>query len=78
MATKFDQTDPMYEKIMAAHDAAVAAGLTEYKDPKSGFSVMTEPFLKSKGFSIKVQNLNKTKEHKHLLSPELRKGLIQA
>ena len=53
MATKFDQTDPMYEKIMAAHDAAVSAGLTEYKDPKTGFSVMTEPFLKAKGFCCK-------------------------
>jgi len=27
MATKFNETDPMYEKIMAAHDAAVSAGL---------------------------------------------------
>ena len=36
MAAKFDQTNPMYEKIMAAHDAAVSAGLTEYKDPKTG------------------------------------------
>jgi len=53
MATKFDQTDPMYEKIMTAHDAAVSAGLTEYKDPKTGFSVMTEPFLKAKGFCCK-------------------------
>ena len=44
MPTKFDKSDPMYEKIMAFHDAAVAAGLTEYKDPKSGFSVMTELF----------------------------------
>ena len=53
MPTKFDQTDPMYEKIMAAHDAAVSEGLTEYKDPKTGFSVMTEPFLKTKGFCCK-------------------------
>jgi hypothetical protein len=53
MATKFNETDPMYEKIMAAHDAAVSAGLTEYKDPKTGFSVMTEPFLKAKGFCCK-------------------------
>ena len=53
MAKKFDQTDPMYEKIMAAHDVAVSAGLTEYKDPKTGFSVMTEPFLKAKGFCCK-------------------------
>ena len=43
----------MYDKIMAAHDAAVSAGLTEYKDPKTGFSVMTEPFLKAKGFCCK-------------------------
>jgi biotin synthase-like enzyme len=53
MAKKFDQADPMYEKIMATHDAAVSAGLTEYKDPKTGFSVMTEPFLKAKGFCCK-------------------------
>jgi len=53
MATKFNETDPMYEKIMTAHDAAVSAGLTEYKDPKTGFSVMTEPFLKAKGFCCK-------------------------
>ena len=53
MPTKFDQTDPMYEKIMAAHYAAVSAGLTEYKDPKTGFLVMTEPFLKAKGFCCK-------------------------
>jgi len=53
MPTKFDQTDPMYEKIMAAHHAAVSAGLTEYKDPKTGFLVMTEPFLKAKGFCCK-------------------------
>ena len=53
MPTKFDKTHPMYEKIMAAHDAAVSAGLTEYTDPKTGFSVMTEPFLKAKGFCCK-------------------------
>ena len=38
---------------MATHDAAVSAGLTEYKDPKTGFSVMTEPFLNAKGFCCK-------------------------
>ena len=53
MPTKFDKTRPMYEKIIAEHDAAVSAGLTEYKDPKTGFSVMTEPFLKAKGFCCK-------------------------
>ena len=53
MPAKFDQTNPMYEKIMAAHDSAVSAGLTEYKDPKTGFSVMTEPFLIAKGFCCK-------------------------
>ena len=53
MPTKFDKTHPMYEKIMATHDAAVSAGLTEYKDPKTGFSVMTESFLKAKGFCCK-------------------------
>ena len=63
MPTKFDKSDPMYEKIMAAHDAAVAAGLTEYKDPKSGFSVMTEPFLKSKGFLLLFLNFPRLVEH---------------
>lgn len=53
MATKFDKSDPLYEKIMATHDGAVSDGLTEYKDPKTGFSVMTEPFLKAKGFCCK-------------------------
>ena len=53
MPTKFDKSDPLYEKIMATHDGAVSDGLTEYKDPKPGFSVMTEPFLKAKGFCCK-------------------------
>ncbi len=33
--------------------AVTVAGLTEYEDPKTGFSVMTEPFLKAKGFCCK-------------------------
>jgi hypothetical protein len=43
--TKFDNSDPLYEKIMATHDAAVTAGLTEYKDPKTGLNLFSQEDL---------------------------------
>ncbi|MDF1838420.1 MAG: DUF5522 domain-containing protein [Planctomycetota bacterium] len=37
----FDPRHPLYEKVMARHDAAMAAGQSRYRDPISGAMVET-------------------------------------
>ena len=36
--------------VQALHDAAVAAGQKTYRDPATGYVVMTALFLKERGF----------------------------
>jgi hypothetical protein len=40
---------PRYDDIMAAHDAAVAAGDAGYLDPDTGLFVLTAAFLAARG-----------------------------
>lgn len=40
---------PWYEKIVAAHDAAVATGEAGYLDPSTGLSVFTTRYLLERG-----------------------------
>jgi len=40
---------PRYEKIVAAHDAAVAAGEDGYLDPSTGLFVFTARYLLERG-----------------------------
>lgn len=42
--------DPFREQILKLHEAAIAAGQDEYKDPKSGFQVLTAKFHADRGF----------------------------
>ena len=37
------------EAVRAAHDAAVAAGADTYRDPTTGFVVLTAPMLARRG-----------------------------
>lgn len=41
---------PLYDRILAAHAAAVAAGQDDYRDPASGYRVMTALALWERGF----------------------------
>lgn len=40
---------PRYAQILAAHAAAVAAGIPSYRDPVSGLQVLTAAFLTERG-----------------------------
>jgi hypothetical protein len=40
---------PRRTEILAAHDRALAAGETGYRDPASGFLVMTAAYLAARG-----------------------------
>ena len=40
---------PRYEEIVAAHEAAVAAGEETYVDPATGYTVMTREYLLERG-----------------------------
>ncbi|MFM1865356.1 MAG: hypothetical protein RL677_1136 [Actinomycetota bacterium] len=42
--------DPFREQILQLHAEAIQAGLDEYKDPKSGFQVLTAKFHADRGF----------------------------
>jgi hypothetical protein len=37
------------DAVVAAHEAAVAAGVDTYRDPATGFVVMTAPLLARRG-----------------------------
>lgn len=43
-------THPGYAAIMAAHDAAMAAGEPGYDDPRTGLYVFTARFLWERGY----------------------------
>ena len=46
------------EAIRAAHDAAVAAGAETYRDPATGFVVMTAPTLARRGACYQFAGLH--------------------
>lgn len=41
---------PLYATALAAHDRAVAVGLSTYQDPSTGYSVMTAAYLADRGY----------------------------
>lgn len=45
---------PAFERIVAAHRAALAAELPAYRDPLTGLSVMTASFLWDRGHCCEV------------------------
>ena len=42
--------DPFREQILELHQQAIASGIDEYRDPKTGFQVLTAKFHSSRGF----------------------------
>lgn len=48
-STKNKPVKKFDESIEKAHQAAMTAGETNYRDPKTGYKVLTESFLKSRG-----------------------------
>jgi hypothetical protein len=42
--------DPFREQILKLHNEAISQGLDEYKDPKTGFQVLTAQFHANRGF----------------------------
>ena len=49
-SNRLDPDDPRAGEILARHDRAVAAGLSSYLDPATGYSVMTAAYLSDRGF----------------------------
>ena len=45
--------DPVLQAIQKAHTAAMEAGEPMYTDPKTGYSVMTEAYLRQRGYCCK-------------------------
>lgn len=42
--------DPFRDEILKLHSQAIESNLDEYKDPKSGFQVLTAKFHSNRGF----------------------------
>ncbi len=47
---RLDPAHPRRSDILARHDRAVAAGLSTYVDPGTGYSVMTAAYLAERGY----------------------------
>ncbi|MEM8902933.1 MAG: DUF5522 domain-containing protein [Actinomycetota bacterium] len=47
--SRLDPAAPFRDEILAAHDAAVAAGRDGYVDPMTGYVVLTAAFLLDRG-----------------------------
>lgn len=47
--------DSFREQILSLHQNAMASGIDEYLDPKSGFQVLTAKFHASRGFCCDQQ-----------------------
>lgn len=41
---------PLRDRILAAHDRAVALGLSTYQDPATSFTVLTATYLADRGY----------------------------
>jgi Family of unknown function (DUF5522) len=48
-ASRLPADHPRRAEIIAAHDGALAAGQAGYRDPASGFFVMTAAYLAARG-----------------------------
>ena len=48
--SRLDSARPDRPAILAAHDRAVASGLSTYRDPATGFTVMTATYLADRGY----------------------------
>jgi hypothetical protein len=46
---RLDPSRPGFLDVVAAHDAALCAGHDTYRDPLTGFDVMTSPALLARG-----------------------------
>lgn len=40
---------PLYEEVVARHERAVSLGLSAYLDPITGYTVLTESYLRDRG-----------------------------
>lgn len=47
--SRLDPTHPAYERILAAHAAAVRTGYAQYADPLTGYGVFTAAHLLARG-----------------------------
>ena len=48
-ADRLDERNPRWTEILDAHRRAVLAGLSAYRDPATGLSVMTAAYLADQG-----------------------------
>lgn len=48
--SRLDPERPDAEAILAAHDRAMAAGMSTYLDPSTGASVLTATYLGARGY----------------------------
>ncbi|MFI5035168.1 MAG: DUF5522 domain-containing protein [Acidimicrobiales bacterium] len=48
-ASRLDPAREDYDAIIVAHEAAVRAGESSYRDPSTGLSVMTDTALAARG-----------------------------
>lgn len=49
-ASRFAPTDPNHDEALRRHERAMAAGLSTYRDPATGASVMTADYLADRGY----------------------------
>jgi len=48
--SRLDPSRPDVEEIRRRHDAAVSSGLSTYRDPATGYTVMTATYLAERGY----------------------------
>jgi len=48
--TRLARDHPARAAVLAAHDRAMASGLSTYRDPDTGYSVMTARYLAERGY----------------------------
>lgn len=48
--SRLDPTRSDHDEVIAAHDQATAVGLSTYRDPATGYSVMTAAYLADRGY----------------------------
>jgi hypothetical protein len=48
--SRLDPARPGVAEIRRRHDAATAAGLSTYRDPATGYTVMTAAYLADRGY----------------------------
>lgn len=48
--TRLDPSRPDRDEILRRHEAAMAAALSTYRDPATGYTVMTADYLAERGY----------------------------